>query len=247
MGSSIALRVEEIDFYGQKENCLFHNGKGSLRFHGWDLSLLESLEQCPGMMWLLVGERSRAPGKPSDRLRMSDLEVSTAAAREKFFSSREWQLSLLRLPDDLIQFLDAGHQLEYDPEKCEAGRVRLKHRSELTLRTFGACLGGTGSPHEGEDPHPGPGVYLVPGVDLIASCTEDYQPEGLLVWLPDEKSFGTWDPCHDHLLSFGEDVRWSDIARSPDRFINAQWPSFYDEFERAPAEYVVPWPKYPHQ
>jgi hypothetical protein len=149
----------------------------------------------------------------------------------------------LQLPADLVAFLDAGRQLEYDPAACEAGAVTLLPRSELRLRTFGAHCGGTS--HEAGDPHPGPGVYLVSGVDLVASCTGDYEPEGLLVWFPGERSFGVWDSSHDYVLVFGPAVSWAQIARSPARFINAQWA--FEDLDRAPAEFLVPWPRYPHQ
>ena len=72
------------------------------------------------------------------------------------------------LPDDFVSFLDAGKQLEYDPDDCEAGALTLLW-ADLRLRTFGAHCGGT--LYEAEDPGPGVGVYLVPGVDLVASCT----------------------------------------------------------------------------
>lgn len=149
----------------------------------------------------------------------------------------------LQLPDDLVAFLNAGRQLDYDPTTCEAGTVTLLPFSELQMRTFGAQSFGT--PHEADDPHPGPGVYEVPGVDLIASCTGDYEPEGLLVWFPGEQSFGVCDPSHDYILIFGPAVSWSEIAMSPARFINAQWE--FEDLDRAPAEFIVPWPKYPHQ
>jgi hypothetical protein len=149
----------------------------------------------------------------------------------------------LQLPDDLIAFLDAGRQLEYDPATCEAGAVTLLPRSMLKLSTFGAQCGGT--PHEADDPHKGLGVYLVPGVDLVGSCTGDYEPEGLLVWLPGERSFGVWDSSHDYLLVFGPSVSWSQIVGSPSRYINSQWE--FEDLVRAPADFLVPWPRYPHQ
>ena len=148
----------------------------------------------------------------------------------------------LQLPDDLVAFLDAGQQLEYDPATCEAGAVTLLPHSKLRLRTFGAHCG---TRHEADDPHPGVGVYRVPGVDLVGSCTGDYEPEGLLVWFPGEQSFGVWDSSHDYVLVFGPEVSWSEIVRSPARYINAQWA--FEDLERASAEFLVPWPKYPHQ
>jgi hypothetical protein len=150
-------------------------------------------------------------------------------------------LSDIDIPADLAAFLDAGRQLDYDPSTCEAGGVTLLPRSELRLRTFGAQTFGT--PHEEADPHRGEGgVYDVPGVDLIASCTGDYEPEGLLVWFPGERSYGVWDSSHDYVLVFGADVTWAEIAASPARYINAQWA--FDELDRAPAEFIRPWDKY---
>jgi len=82
----------------------------------------------------------------------------------------------------------------------------------------------------------------VPGVDLIESCTGDYEPEGLLVWFPGEQSYGVWDSSHDYVFVFGSTVTWAQIAASPAAYINAQWD--FDDLARAPAEILVPWPKY---
>jgi len=147
----------------------------------------------------------------------------------------------LELPADLTTFIASGQQLEYDPATCEAGRVHLHGLLGLRLRTFGAHCGGT--PFEQDDPEPGRGVYRVPGVDLVASCTGDYEPEGLLIWFPGEQSFGVWDSSHDYVLVFGPRVTWSDIARSPARYINAQWE--FDDIDRAPAEFLKPWENHP--
>jgi hypothetical protein len=146
----------------------------------------------------------------------------------------------LDIPADLATFLDAGRQLEYDPADCEAGGVALHRRSDLRLRTFGAQCYGT--PHEEADPHRGErGVYRIPGVDLVASCTGDFEPEGLLIWLPGEQRYGVWDSSHDYIMVFGREVTWSRIVECPHRFINAQWD--FDDLDRAPAGFLVPWPK----
>ncbi len=150
-------------------------------------------------------------------------------------------MDALDLPEDLVAFLSSGQQLEYDPATCEAGRVRLYPLSELRLWTFGAHCGGT--PFEKDDPQPGRGVYRVPGVDLVADCTGDYEPEGLLVWFPGERSFGVWDSSHDYVLVFGPGVVWSDVARSPARHINAQWA--FENLDQAPATFLMPWKNYP--
>jgi hypothetical protein len=142
----------------------------------------------------------------------------------------------LQLPDDLIAFLDSGGRLEYDPATCEAGEVTLLPLSALRLRTFTAR---GGPAHQTGDPNFGRGVYRVSGVDLIATCTGDYEPEGLLLWLPGERSFGVWDPSHDYLMVFGMEVSWSQIVKSPARYINAQWG--FEDLDRAPAEFLCPW------
>ncbi len=152
------------------------------------------------------------------------------------------EMSAFELPQDLTQFLVSGRQLEYAPTTCEAGQVRLHALSELRVRTFGAHCGGT--PFETDAPTPDDGrVYRVPGVDLVAACTGDYEPEGLLIWFPGERSFGVWDSSHDYVLVFGSDVSWSDIAKNPARFINAQWA--FEDLDRAPAKYLQPWKNYP--
>jgi hypothetical protein len=133
----------------------------------------------------------------------------------------------LDLPRDLTEFLASGGSLEYDAALCEAGQVRLHGLSELRLRTFDANGSGTNDRVR---------VTPLPGVDLIGACTGDYDPEGLLVWFPGERSFGAWDASHDEVFLFGVDVAWTEIARSPARFINAQWD--FDDLERAE---VVRW------
>lgn len=148
------------------------------------------------------------------------------------------------IPADLAAFLREGRRLEYDPAACEAGVVSLHPPTDLRLRTFGAQCSDT--PHEEDDPNRGrSGTYQVTGVDLIASCTGPYEPEGLLIWFPEEWSYGVWDPSHETIMVFGPKVAWPQIVESPHRFINAQWE--FDELDRAPAEFLIPWPKYPFE
>lgn len=131
------------------------------------------------------------------------------------------------LPQDLTEFLASGRSLKYDPATCEAGQVRLYALAELCLRTFDANGSATSDQVS---------VTSLPGVDLIEECTGDYDPEGLLVWFPGERSFGSWDSSHDEVFLFGVDVGWTEIAASPARYINAQWA--FDNLERAD---VVRW------
>ena len=145
----------------------------------------------------------------------------------------------LALPSDLVAFLSSGTRLQYPSEQCEAGAVELYPVAELRLRTFDACCSGF---PEGEQ-DPGVGCYRVPAVDLIKTCTGDYEPEGLLIWLPGEQQYGVCDTSHDLIFVFPAEVTWSVIVRSAHRFINAQWA--FDDLDKAEAKLLVPWPKYP--
>jgi hypothetical protein len=150
------------------------------------------------------------------------------------------------LPADLSQFLAAGKQLEYDPDTCEAGAVTLLPLSELKLERFPVET--SGSPFFEQDPHhPEVNSYLVLGVNLVAGC-DDYEPVGLLLWLPVEKRYGIWDSSHCGISTFGPDVTWERIAVEPARHINAGWQSGDpDAFPDAPPmEDLVPWLHHPY-
>src|SRR5688500_5552000 len=100
----------------------------------------------------------------------------------------------MNIPADLREFLAAGRSLEYDIEQAEPELLTLRRLDALTL---GAIYGGGGEeghppgeneePGAGEDPHlsdDDPGHYVVPSVDLVASCSGDYPCEALLAWIP---------------------------------------------------------------
>ena len=149
----------------------------------------------------------------------------------------------LDLPADLVAFLTAGKQLEYDPAFCEAGAVTLLPLSALKLQRF---------PVETsrlevfeQDPHyPDVKSYLVLGVNLLAHCTGDYDPEGLLLWLPIERRFGVWDSSHCGIQTFGPEVTWERIAAAPAPHINAGWTGI--DPAAPPMEDLVPWPAHPY-
>ena len=128
----------------------------------------------------------------------------------------------LDLPADLVAFLSAGQQLEYDPSPCEAGALTLLPLAHLKLERFPVETGSLpGYPH---DPHyPGTNSYLVLGVNLVASCGGGYDPVGLLLWLPVEQRYGIWDSSHCGIQVFGPEVTWGRIAADPVPHINAGW------------------------
>jgi hypothetical protein len=152
----------------------------------------------------------------------------------------------LELPADLVEFLSAGRQLEYDPADCDAGAVTLVSLGELTLQRFPVET--SGSEHFEEDPHyPDVKSYLVLGVNLIASCTGDYEAAGLLLWLPIEKRFGIWDSSHCNISLFGPDVTWTQIVAAPADHINAGWGTWGVSYGGQPVmTELIPWPAHPY-
>jgi hypothetical protein len=149
----------------------------------------------------------------------------------------------LDLPADLVAFLAAGRQLEYDADTCEAGAVRLLPLAKLRLERFPVET--SGLPVFEQDPHyPNVKSYLVLGVNLIARCTGDYEPVGLLIWLPVEKRYGIWDSSHCRIQVFGPDVTWAQIAAAPAHHLNAGWTGI--DPAAPPMEALIPWPAHPY-
>jgi hypothetical protein len=141
------------------------------------------------------------------------------------------------VPDDLQAFLRGRKQLEYQAMDCEPGWIKLLPLSKLRLGEVWINARPTkkakGDPHAGEDGH-----YTIPAVNLVADA-EDYDPEFILLWLPEEGLYGTWDSDHAELLVF-PGVSWADIAADPRRYIAAQWDV------PGPGVAFVPYPKSPY-
>ena len=126
----------------------------------------------------------------------------------------------LRLPQDLVTFLRGKRELVYEPEHCECGAVKLVALEEITLSAF--YVDSENAPWVNQDPHAGKyGYYSVPGVNLVVAC-DGYDPDGILIWLPDVELFGTWDCDHWNLLIFPS-ATWADIVADPVKYLNAQW------------------------
>jgi len=143
------------------------------------------------------------------------------------------------LPADLVDFLRAGNRLEYDPTACEAGTITLLPLDELKVELFPMETGGL--PVFEQDPnYPKRGSYLVAGVNLVASCTNGYEAVGLLLWLPVERRYATWDNSHCQIAVFGPDVTWARIAAAPAEHINAQWTGI--DPASPPTSALIPWP-----
>ena len=146
----------------------------------------------------------------------------------------------LNLPAYLVEFLAAGKQLVYDPEECEAGAIRLLPLDRLKLELFPMFIDSDMKELYDSNPHKGDnGYYLVAGVNLVAEC-DDYDPCGLLMWLPVERRFATWDGDHWYIGVFGAEQTWTEIVKSPARHINAQWVGAFSN--SVPATPLQPWP-----
>jgi hypothetical protein len=140
-------------------------------------------------------------------------------------------------PEDFLEFLRRGSQLEYDSDECEVGRVTLLPIKKLTpsvvyVDSFDAPFA-TSDPHANED-----GCYVIPAYSLLAEC-EGYDPEGILIWLPDQKMFGSWDSETWDVMMFPH-TSWSEIAADPAKYLNAMW-----DLEDVRFEYLKPFPDYP--
>ena len=124
------------------------------------------------------------------------------------------------LPDSAVEYLRSGMQLDYDISKCEVRRVGLKRLDQLALGEVRVFTQDT--PCLEDDPRASEfGYYTVPAVSLTGECAS-YNPEFLLLWLPEERMFGTWDCDHSVLTVFPKDT-WENIVSDPVPYLNAQW------------------------
>src|SRR5207249_1304928 len=67
-----------------------------------------------------------------------------------------------------------------------------------------------------------------------------YKPAGMLLWLPAERRYGTWDSSHLGIHIFPEGTTWADMVADPVRYFNAQWGNWTRE------QTLVPWPRHPY-
>jgi hypothetical protein len=141
----------------------------------------------------------------------------------------------LDLPDDLVAFLKEGRQL-INEARCSAGQVVLLPLEMLKCELFGVST--QSSAIEKDDPHHGEnGCYMVVGVNLVAAC-DGYDPEGILMWLPWDRRYGTWDSSHLGIHVFSAETTWTTIAAAPAKHINAQLGNWTRE------QTLVPWPRH---
>ncbi len=116
----------------------------------------------------------------------------------------------MNLENSLIYFLKSGKKLAYDFEEAEPGFVGLCSVYELEEDTVFI-----------EGPNKGESYYEIPAVSLTNE-NEYYDPEFILLWLPNEQKYGSWDSDHWDLYVF-ENANWEDISKNPLAYINCQW------------------------
>lgn len=126
------------------------------------------------------------------------------------------------LPDDCFEFLGEGKQLWFDVEECEAGPVQLRSTDELklerlpvetypnTFREEDPLLNKEGFYNES-------GFYSILAVPLTQGDRVSYS---ILLWLPLEKVFATYDDDHHDLLLF-HNTTWPQIVADPLKCLNA--------------------------
>jgi hypothetical protein len=141
-------------------------------------------------------------------------------------------MNTFNLPDDTVEFFRAGRQFEYDYTRIEAGEVKLKRFDELSLGEVWIGTDIPGDPHIGED-----GYYSIPAVSLTGEC-KNYDPDFILLWLPQERLFGTWD-CDHWVLQVFRGANWPDMVANPAAYLNAQW-----DVNDALGSPFIPWPDY---
>ncbi|MDC7240184.1 MAG: hypothetical protein PQJ50_07480 [Spirochaetales bacterium] len=157
-------------------------------------------------------------------------------------------MNSLCLPEDLKEYLKALDTIK-DFKTSEAGRFSLNKLDDLLLHRVPSILddaeflkgddveyGHPDDPHHGQE-----GCYMVKGVNLIKDCV-DYDPFGLLLWLPDFKRYGIWDSSHFVLFAFDESVSWTDIVKEMEEYIDAGW-----NMDFRFSSLLLPWPVSPYQ
>ncbi|MCB0996163.1 MAG: hypothetical protein KDB21_13785 [Acidimicrobiales bacterium] len=135
------------------------------------------------------------------------------------------------VPDEALAYLAAHRTFDRDISMSEVGAIVLAEPSSLAVRDFWVDGGGRDWPADPHRHHAG--YYVVPGIDLVRAV-DGYDPDGVLIWIPALRSFGTWDLDHWDLIVF-EDTSWEAIADDPVPFLDALWDP------RCPFDYLQPW------
>lgn len=124
------------------------------------------------------------------------------------------------LPSEVRAFLGSGATLKYDASQSAVGQIRLVTPDQLEVVEIE--MTSDESDFHAIDPYNFlDGTYRLHAVNLVAE-SEEYEPTGILGWLPEYQSFGSWDPEHRSVLLF-PNVRWADIIAAPAKYLDEQW------------------------
>ncbi|MEO0476378.1 MAG: hypothetical protein AAF085_10495 [Planctomycetota bacterium] len=153
--------------------------------------------------------------------------------------------SEMHLPGDLINFLSSGLKFDVDESRCEAGAVQLVSLSHLHLQRYPVETSGL-KVFEKDPNYPSVNSYLVLGVNLTSASSIEHEggADGILLWLPIERRFGSWDASHCTMSVFGPEVTWSRIVENPTAHINAGWQGL--DPESPPMTDLIPWLNHPY-
>lgn len=136
------------------------------------------------------------------------------------------QLQEVHFPKEAYTYLENPQsKLDFSSKKYQAAQnTTLCSLKELRFAKVKIFCGTSYS--EGKNVHADPnrsknGYYSISIVDLIRKVN-DYSVFGLLVWIPDLKSFGTCDTEHGTVYVF-KGVDWITLVESIMFYINYQW------------------------
>ena len=125
------------------------------------------------------------------------------------------------LPNDLVNDLKNKIQFHYNSDGCECGSVTLKSYEELEI---GRVRLNAGETIEEE-------IYIeIPAISILKDC-EGYDPDYILLWLPKEEMFGTWD-CYHGMLKVFPNTNWKQLLLEPKKYLNAQWYDYNNKYSR---------------
>lgn len=128
----------------------------------------------------------------------------------------------LTLPPECAAFLAAGGQFTEVHNDCgpvvlrrEPVRMIIPVQPQGTIDVDLADL-------DDDDEYPEPPTHEVVALDLVAQATHGH-PTGLLIWLPVEGCFGSWDCDHWRVRAF-PGVSWAEVCRDPGSYLEGGLP-----------------------
>ena len=127
----------------------------------------------------------------------------------------------ITVPDDLRDFLANPLKRLIRLQGCTTGPVAMCAPDELRRRMF-TIYKRDGFHHE-----------RFRGVDLVSTCRNG-DAAGIMVWFSALKVYGQWDCDHHQIIVF-PGATWTDIAKNPKPYFNAQW-----EPDDVPHRYLKP-------